>query len=205
MTTPRKSTAKKAPAKKASRSADVPLPATTRGIHPGGEGSADEDTLQAVVAAMETQSEVFTKQSQETKDALLEATAKENEVFKRRNRLLIILLSIVLILAVIREARSIFETGPLLTNMKNALEGIEDNQGGIDELVTFVRDIQEQTCVPSEQPTGTCPPNETEQAVGAIISLLCSSEDDVRAEACRQLGFTPVQNQPKAVPFNGGE
>lgn len=56
------------------------------------------------------------------------------------------------------------------------LDAIEKNQEGIDELVTFVRDLQSQP-----------PSNGSSQVVQQVISLLCASEDPVRQQACNEL------------------
>lgn len=61
-----------------------------------------------------------------------------------------------------------------LERIDRALSGIEANQQGIDELVSFVRDLQSQ-------------PQGNSDAVQQVIDLLCASEDPVRLEACRNL------------------
>lgn len=54
----------------------------------------------------------------------------------------------------------------------HAIDGIERNQAGIDELVAFVAEIRART-----GPSGT----------ERIIQMLCESSDPVRQEACHRL------------------
>jgi hypothetical protein len=69
-----------------------------------------------------------------------------------------------------------------------AIKGIEDNQAGINELVDFVRDMQNQP--------------DSGVDVQLFIDLLCASEDPVRRNACIELGYTPgeVHRSPNAGP-----
>jgi hypothetical protein len=55
-----------------------------------------------------------------------------------------------------------------------AIQQIEANQEGIDELVAFVRDVQAQ---PDTEP----------DTVRVFIELLCASSDPVRVAACNEL------------------
>lgn len=66
--------------------------------------------------------------------------------------------------------------GSRLDDQGEVLEAIEKNQAGVDELVAFVRDLQEQ------------PDDDTNaQVVQQIFRLLCASEDPVRLAACAEL------------------
>lgn len=69
---------------------------------------------------------------------------------------------------------------------RTTLEAIEDNQAGVDELVAFVRDLQDNPSADTE----------TQRIVTQILDLLCASEDPVRIAACVELGFTPGEVHP---------
>lgn len=64
----------------------------------------------------------------------------------------------------------------VVAELQSAVQGIEKNQEGIDELVAFVRDLQ-------SQPQG----NGTRDAVEQVLDVLCASSDPVRVQACSEL------------------
>src|SRR5690606_22689317 len=64
-----------------------------------------------------------------------------------------------------------------LNNIESALLAIERNQAGIDELVSFVRDVKE------AQETGGARSVDLQ----IFIDLLCASDDPVRQQACEQI------------------
>jgi len=68
-----------------------------------------------------------------------------------------------------------------LSQIDQVIQEISDNQAGIDELVSFVRDVAETQ-------------NEEEFDLTVFIDLLCSSEDPARQAACAAL---PPNLQPK--------
>lgn len=72
-----------------------------------------------------------------------------------------------------------------LDTQTNILERLDNNQKGIDELVGFVHDVQEQQSTSSGQ-------SGQSKVVSDIIHLLCSSSDPERISACKQLGYEPV-------------
>lgn len=57
----------------------------------------------------------------------------------------------------------------------DAIQRLDENQAGIDELVAFVRDVQAQ-----QEANG----DSTSQLVNTLITLLCASEDPERDAAC---------------------
>lgn len=78
------------------------------------------------------------------------------------------------------------EQGPVIDRLSElaennaaAIEQIERNQAGIDELVAFVRDVQAQ-------------PDTDDGTVQTFIDLLCASSDPARQAACTELeGASP--------------
>lgn len=71
--------------------------------------------------------------------------------------------------------------GVLAESNASAIRQIEHNQAGIDELVEFVRDIQQQ---PSDD-------GSVQKAVQTVVNLLCESSDPVRLAACAELQAPP--------------
>lgn len=71
------------------------------------------------------------------------------------------------------------KTGSNVEDLEGAIRAIEENQKGIDELVTFVRDLQQQ------RPPSSA--GNTERLFGEAMELLCASSDPVRLEACQRL------------------
>lgn len=63
-------------------------------------------------------------------------------------------------------------------DLQVAIAAIEHNQEGIDELVAFVRDLQDRP--PSSG-------SNTERLFQEAMTLLCASSDPARIEACKQL------------------
>jgi hypothetical protein len=61
---------------------------------------------------------------------------------------------------------------------------IDNNQVGIDELVKFVHEVEAQQAASTQAGTS--------QAVVDIETLLCSSADAVRQQACTDLGLPSV-------------
>jgi hypothetical protein len=160
----------------------------------------DPSTVEHMIEEFAAQAEEISNQSRDFQETWVSTVANENIVFKRRNKVLVWLAASIAVLTLVLTVasgyqlyRARYQTGPLLANVQSAVTGIAMNQKGTDELVAFVHEIQAQTCDPTSRPDGTCPPSETEQLVGTLTSLLCSSSDPVRREACRTLGLKPVQ------------
>lgn len=89
------------------------------------------------------------------------------------------------VITTIATNESVTDIDPILKELKvlaesnaHEIERIDASQAGIDELVAFVRDIQQR------QPG----PNSNAQM---FIDLLCSSSDPVRLEACHRLRGDP--------------
>lgn len=72
------------------------------------------------------------------------------------------------------QAEVIDRLGTLAESNAAAIRQIEHNQAGIDELVAFVRDIQQQDTA-------------DDHTVQTFIDLLCASSDPVRLAACAEL------------------
>lgn len=70
-----------------------------------------------------------------------------------------------------------------LDNIDNVVTRLDRNQVGIDELVAFVHEVEA-----SQAKTQ----GGTSKAAGDIITLLCTSSDEVRLAACAQLGYQPL-------------
>lgn len=64
-----------------------------------------------------------------------------------------------------------------INNIEKILEGVAENQEGIEELVSFVRDAQAQASTDRIRPDDLL----------IFVDLLCSSEDPVRLAACEQI------------------
>lgn len=95
-------------------------------------------------------------------------------------------------LSSVQTQRTVDDQTPILNQLKNIAEQnnqlgqdnkatltqLTKNQAGIDELVTFVHEVEAQ-----QQAQGQS------KVVNDIITILCSSSDPVRQQACTQLGY----------------
>lgn len=149
--------------------------------------SADSQSMATIIGAFTEQAEQISRESKQYQEEWGRNVAKENTIFKRRNRILMILVCLLLLNAAFSQFRSVFSTGPLLDRVQTAVVGIENNQEGIDELVAFIKTIDAQACNGAD-----CPPSQTEQLLTNFIHILCSSDDPGQQKACRELGYTPT-------------
>jgi hypothetical protein len=84
-------------------------------------------------------------------------------------------------------SRTLDEQVPVIEQMKviaennrTQLEQLSRNQAGIDELVEYVHQAQQQAASGQQS-----------QAVRLLIKILCASSDPVRVETCQQTGVSP--------------
>lgn len=108
-----------------------------------------------------------------TKEAIVRSITADNQRFRRRNAALLTAVFLLLLMQGFQTYRSIFQTGPLLARL-------DDNQEGIDSLVSFVRDFED-----AQEEGGTDPTT-------IFIELLCSTQDEVRQATCVELGLIPA-------------
>lgn len=132
------------------------------------QGKADRDEVHDLVEVG-----MRVAEGQEaTREAIVKSITADNMRFRRRNAVLLSAVLLLLLMQGFQTYRALFTTGPLLARL-------DDNQEGIDALVSFVEDVKEDAA--DNQPVD----------LQVFIRLLCASDDPVRQAACVEIGAIP--------------
>jgi hypothetical protein len=135
-----------------------------------GRASAIQD-LAAQTAAM-------AERGKAVETTLIDAITAENDIFKRRNRVLVGLVIALLLSQAYQQYRSIFITGPKVESIEQTVNGpLADANSKLDKLTKFVDDL------PKQQSGGSG------QSTQLFIDLLCTTSDPVTLKFCVDHGL----------------
>lgn len=115
-------------------------------------------------------------------NVVTEGMANDNRIFRRRNRILIDLLVVLILITMSSEFRLRYVVEPRAERTAEQVEELQRANAGISELLGFVRDAQ-------DAPPGVTT-DELRQVFAVVYEirlLLCSLDDPIRADACRNL------------------
>lgn len=115
-------------------------------------------------------------------EATRKAVIVENNVFKRRNRVLVVLLAGVLLIQIVTGVREVFVEAPRRENTRDLLTDLQEANEGITHLVEFVAEAQ-----------SAGPSPETVQVfrdAAEIREIVCTIQDPAVQEACQRLNAT---------------
>lgn len=77
-----------------------------------------------------------------------------------------------------------YHTSTTVEDQTSILTRLDKSQKDLDEITQFLHQVE------AQQSTSSSSGNSSQQVVQTLITLLCSSEDPIRQQACKTAGFT---------------
>lgn len=140
------------------------------------------------VGKVETPEQQMVRLSAEIESAVQRGIVADNATLKRRNRVLVIGVSMLLAMQIFQTGRTVFVSGPILSRLDAQAGALEEQREVLGEVQIVVDDLQAYVNdLRARRDDGPDPATVNAlRQIAEIRALLCQIDDPVRAEACSQ-------------------